>query len=325
MQNNKIRNLIAAVLSSAFMLSPAAAEPLRLAHSTWVGYGPFYIARERGFFADEGVEVELIVMEDTAARIAAMTAGRVEVVATTVDTVMPFMTEEQQFRYIFAVDASQGGDGIVADKDIASLADLRGKKVAFGEGTTSQFYFAVLLREAGIGFDELEAVNMTAADAGAAFVAGRVNAAVTWEPWLTRGKQAPHGRLLVDSSRHPGLITDIAVTTAETAAARREDLKALTRAWNRAVAFVSTHPDAADAIMAKGVGGWLKDPEVFRETRSGIRFYGDEGNREFFGAADNPGALLDTIQYALDFWHSTGKMRSSPSAESLVAREFVHQ
>lgn len=322
----KIAVKIAVVaLSAGLGLSPAAAAPLKLAHSTWVGYGPFYIAREKGFFADEGVEVELVVMEDTAVRVAAMTAGRIDVVATTVDTVMPFMTEEQQFRYIFAVDSSKGGDGIVADQDVNSLADLRGKKVAFGEGTASHFYLAVLLREAGMNFDDVEVVNMTAADAGAAFVAGRVSAAVTWEPWLTRGKQAPHGRLLIDSSAHPGLITDIAVTMAETAASRREELKALARAWNRAVAFVETNPDEADAIMAKGVGGWLKDPEVFRETRAGIEFYGEAGNREFFGAEDAPGPLRDTVQYALDFWASIGRMKSSPTAESTITREFVRQ
>lgn len=317
--------ITAAALSSVFAFSPAAAEPLRLAHSTWVGYGPFYIARDKGFFEDEGVEVELIVMEDTAVRVAAMTAGRVDVVATTVDTVMPFMTETQQFRYIFAVDDSMGGDGVVAGKEINSLADLRGKKIAFGEGTTSHFYLAVLLREAGLSFDDLEVVNMTAADAGAAFVAERVDAAVTWEPWLTRGRQAPHGRLLIDSSKHPGLITDIAVTMADTVETRREDLKALTRAWNRAVAFVEDNPDEADAIMAKGVGGWLKDPEVFRETRGGIRFHGAESNKAFFGDADNPGPLLDTIQYALDFWRATGRMKSDPSAESTVVRDFIRQ
>ena len=70
-------------------------------------------------------------MEDTAVRVAAMAAGRLDVVATTIDTVMPFMTEPQQFRYIFAVDDSKGGDGIVADQDIRSLADLRGKKSRF--------------------------------------------------------------------------------------------------------------------------------------------------------------------------------------------------
>ena len=320
-----MNKIIALALSSIFAFAPALAEPLRLAHSTWVGYGPFYIARDKGFFTDEGLEVELIVMEDTAVRVAAMTAGRIDVVATTIDTVMPFMTEEKQFRYIFAVDDSKGGDGVVADEDIKSLADLRGKKVAFGEGTASHFYLAVLLQEVGLSFDDLEVINMTAADAGAAFVAKRVNAAVTWEPWLTRGRQASHGHLLIDSSKHPGLITDIAVTMAETADSRREDLKALTRAWNRAVAFVETNPDEADAIMAKGVGGWLEDPKVFRETRGGIKFYGAEGNKEFFGTADNPGPLRDTVQYALDFWKSIGRMKSEPEAASTIVHEFVRQ
>src|SRR2546422_4828712 len=44
--------------------SPAAAETIKIAHSTWVGYGPLYIARDRGFFKNHGAEVELTVMED---------------------------------------------------------------------------------------------------------------------------------------------------------------------------------------------------------------------------------------------------------------------
>jgi len=37
--------------------SPAAAQTIKIAHSTWVGYGPLYIARDRGFFKNHGVEV----------------------------------------------------------------------------------------------------------------------------------------------------------------------------------------------------------------------------------------------------------------------------
>ena len=44
--------------------TPSAAETIRIAHSTWVGYGPLYVARDKGFFKNHGVDVELIVMED---------------------------------------------------------------------------------------------------------------------------------------------------------------------------------------------------------------------------------------------------------------------
>ena len=49
--------------------------------------------------------------------------------------------------------------------------------------------------------------------AGAAFVANKVDAAVTWEPWLSRGKKTDFGHLLVDSSTTPGLITDVIIVT----------------------------------------------------------------------------------------------------------------
>ena len=185
----------------------AAAEPLKVAHSTWVGYGPLYVAKEKGFFEEEGLEVELILMEDPKLRFPALAAGQIDIAVTTVDTMLNFLNEDQSYVYLFAIDDSKGGDGIVANKEIASVADLKGKSVAYAEGSVSQFYLGVLLKEAGLSIADVETQNMTAGDAGAAFVAERVDAAVTWEPWLTRGRQAPHGHVLVDSSTSPGLIT----------------------------------------------------------------------------------------------------------------------
>ena len=128
----------------------AAAEPLKLGHSTWVGYGPLYIAKDKGFFDEEGLEVELIVMEDPKIRFPALAAGQIDVAVTTVDTMLNFLNENQGYRYLFALDDSKGGDGIVANKDIASVADLKGKSVAYAEGSVSQFYLGVLLKEAGL-------------------------------------------------------------------------------------------------------------------------------------------------------------------------------
>ena len=43
-----------------FLTGAAQAEPLRIFYFIWVGYGPFFVAQEKGFFAKEGVAVELI-------------------------------------------------------------------------------------------------------------------------------------------------------------------------------------------------------------------------------------------------------------------------
>jgi NitT/TauT family transport system substrate-binding protein len=320
----------ARLIAGSFLLSlmfggSAGAETLKLGHSTWVGYGPLYIAQDKGFFKDEGLDVELIVMEDPKVRFPALAAGQLDVAVTTVDTMLNYLSDQQSYRYLFALDDSKGGDGIVADKDIQSVADLKGKDVAYAEGSVSQFYLGVLLKQAGLAFGDIQTQNMTAGDAGAAFVAGRVDAAVTWEPWLTRGRQAPQGHLLVDSSTTPGLITDMAMTTPETLKARKKDLEALYRAWIKAVDFQKANPDEADKIMAKGVGGWLEDPKVFAETRAGIVYYDKAMNETFIGTADNPGGIVKTINNAAELGKETGQFQHEVTPTDLIAFDIVNQ
>ena len=187
----------------------ARADTVKIAHSTWVGYGPLYIARDKGIFKKNGVDVDLIVMEDPKERFPTLMADKIQMIASTVDTALLYLKKPNDFQYVVAIDDFNGGDGIVAVKDIKTIADLKGRKVAVNEGSVSEFYLNVLLGKVGLKESDLNTVNMTAADAGGAFVAKRVDAAVTWEPWLTKGKSTDFGHLLVDSSTTPGLITDV--------------------------------------------------------------------------------------------------------------------
>src|SRR5258708_9801770 len=143
----------------------AFAEKIRIAHSTWVGYGPLYIAQEKGFFKKNGVDVDLVVMEDPKERFPTMMADKIQMIASTVDTALLYLKKPDDFQYVVAIDDSNGGDGIVANKDIKTIADLKGKKVAVNEGSVSQFYLNVLLAKAGLQESDLNTVYMTARDA----------------------------------------------------------------------------------------------------------------------------------------------------------------
>ena len=299
-----------------------AAEKLKLALSTWVGYGPLFVARDQGFFAKEGLEVDLVMMEDVKTRMPALAAGRVDAAVTTIDTVLGFSTAERPLTYLFAIDDSRGGDGIVARREITSVAGLKGHTVAYTEGSVSQFFLSVLLKDAGLTLADIDSRNMTAGDAGAAFVAGRVDAAVTWEPWLSRGKATPHGAVLVDSASRPGLITDVMVTTVPTLEARRSALQALYRAWSAAVDWQKTHEAEADRIMARGVGGWLEDPAVFAETRAGIAFYDADMNRRFMDPA-NPDGILATITMAQSLGEAAGLFKAAAEPARMIATGVV--
>ncbi|RMF88649.1 MAG: taurine ABC transporter substrate-binding protein [Nitrospinota bacterium] len=299
------------------------AEPLRIAMSTWVGYGPLHLAKAKGFYAEEGVEVKLITMEEPTPRFAALAAGRLDGLASTIDTMILQSKKEIPYVMVLALDDSAGGDGIVANKEIKSIADLKGKKVAFNLGSVSQFWVNVLLQQHGLKESDITVVNMSAPDAGAAFVAKKVDAAVTWEPWLTRGKQAPHGHLLIDSSQTPGLIVDILIFRKDVVEKRSADIQKVVNAWFRAVDFWKQHPQEANTLMAKAVGGWLKDPKVFAETLQGVKLLGREENRKFFGTKENPGPIFTTAAKAIQIWKDFGKLSWEPKPEEIIETKFV--
>jgi ABC-type amino acid transport substrate-binding protein len=98
-QMPKTASLIAGAIALGLISAgTAAAEPLKVAHSTWVGYGPLYVAQEKGFFDEEGLEVELIVMEDPKVRFPALAAGQIDVAVSTVDTVLNYLSDQQGYR-----------------------------------------------------------------------------------------------------------------------------------------------------------------------------------------------------------------------------------
>ncbi len=317
--------LLLATTASVALAGAVNAETLTLAHSTWVGYGPFYIAQDKGYFEEEGIDLELRVMENTPIKMGALMAGQIDLVASTADEFPLYMKPGTPLHYFLAVDNSNGGDGVVSHTDITAVSDLRGRTVAFEEGSVSQFFINALLREAGMKQDDISMVNMTATDAGVAFTANRVDAAVTWEPHLSQGSATDHGHLLVDSSQKPGLIVDVVAARADTIAEHRGELEAFVRAWQRALDFLAANPDDAFAIMAAGVGGWLEDPEEFKATVTGIEYLGLDRNREMFGTADAPGQLDTTLGYAIEIWSDFGKVQvEGLSTADVLDRSFIN-
>jgi NitT/TauT family transport system substrate-binding protein len=263
-------------------------------------------------------------MEDTPIKMGALMAGQIDLVASTVDEFPIYMKPGKMLHYVLAVDNSKGGDGVVANKDITSIADLKGKKVAFEQGSVSQFFLNALLKDAGMTEADIEPVNMAATDAGVAFAAKQVDAAVTWEPALSQGAKSEHGHMLLTSADKPGLITDVVATTAETAVAKKDDIAAFVRAWYKAVDYSKSNPDDANAIMAKGVGGWLEDPKVFAETLSGIEYLDKAKNIEFFGSAAAPGQIEKTLGAALDIWKSFGRIQVEVKPADMIDYSFIN-
>lgn len=312
--------LVAAVQVGRAVPARAAAESLLIGHSTWVGYGPLFLARDKRFFDEAGVNVELRTFEDPKSRFFALLSGRIDGIATTIDTSSLYWTPDHPFRSVLGLDDSKGGDGIVAIDKIKTIKDLRGKRVAFNKGSVSHFFLSVLLRKNGLSEKDIQGVQMQQDAAAAAFFAHKVDAAVTWEPWLSKAKQTAGGHVLVDSSSTPGLIVDILLFRNDIIKNHPKAVKASIAAWYKAVDYWKKNPDEADAVMARGVGGWLKDVKTFRETLAGVRFYDEAINKDYFKPG---GTIFKTADNAITIWKSFGMIRVNETANDIVDAEFI--
>lgn len=298
----------------------AAAETLRIGHSTWVGYGPLWLAQNKRFFDEAGVNVDLRKIEDYKTRFLALNSGRLDGLATTVDTASQYWTPAHPFRAVLGLGDSTGDDGIVAVDSIKSIKDLRGKRVAFNKGTGSHFLLGVLLRRNGMTEKDIQSVQMQQDDAGDAFMAHKVDAAVTWNGWLARARKMPGAHVLIDSSSTPGLIVDILLFRNDVIKDHPKAVKASIAGWFRAVDYWKQNPDESNALMAHALGDWLEDVRKFRETLAGVRFYDEAINKAYFKPG---GTIYVTAQSAIDIWKSFGLIRVNVAAGDLVDAEFV--
>jgi len=313
----------ALALAAFCAAGPAEAGPVRVGHSTWVGNGPLYIARDKGYFEEAGIDFQDVNIGDLKLRFAAAAAGEIDIILTTIDAMVLYLKQGDEYLIVTGADTSAGGDGIVSTKEIGSITDLKGKKVAFNEGSTSQFLLDVLLSENGMSESDVVPVNMDPGDAGAALIAGQVDAAVTWEPWLTKAKNSENGKILFDTKNREDFITDYVIVRKEFLAEHPDDVAAFVRAWYKAIDFYKANPKEAVDIMAQGSGDWLSDPAVFAETMAGVKFYDRDRSMQIFGTKDKPGPIVALTQSALDVWKGLGRLQTDVDPAKIINWDFV--
>ncbi|MDQ3746163.1 MAG: ABC transporter substrate-binding protein, partial [Acidobacteriota bacterium] len=154
---------------------------VKVAINTWPGLGPYYVAKAKGFDREQGVQLDVIMNEDTVARHTSLAAGEVDLVGITLDSVVIARSRGVPMTVVGQSDISYGGDGIIASDAIKTVADLRGKRIACAEGLPSHFLLLLVMRNEGMGPKDFTLVPADdGSQAAQLFTSGRVDAAVTW-------------------------------------------------------------------------------------------------------------------------------------------------
>ncbi|WP_136798933.1 MULTISPECIES: ABC transporter substrate-binding protein [Desulfosediminicola] len=272
--------MFAICLTTGFLVpaTPVAAKTVKVGVQPWLGYGPWWIADQKGFFAKHGLDAEIVNFTWDADMSAAVASGRVQVIAAATNTLITVRNQGIDLQAFLILDSAYEADAILAPKSVQTIADLKGKKVAYEAGATSDLLINYALKENGMTIRDIEPVNMAAADAGLALIAGRVDIAVTYEPYISAAlRQGDDYKVLYTGAEKPGLISDVAISDATFIKDNPETIQALIKAWDEAVRFLNENPEEGGKIIADAV----KSPmDEYKLAMEGVHVYDLKGNQE---------------------------------------------
>lgn len=326
-RSRKVRllfSLLSIIVFTPLLLSSSckgpSAKTYRIGLGPWVGFGPLYLAQEKGFFKEAGVPVELSVLTGLAERNSALKSGQVDALAAPVDYFVLSAGNHLETTVVMAIDESVGGDGIVANKSIQKFEDLKGKRVAFQRGLPSEFFLRALLKDHGMRLEDLNGIDMETAQAGAAFIAKQIDAAGVWEPWLTKAQEQGGGHVLASTKEYPNLIVDCIAFNKDIVAQHPDDVQKIVNAIFKAIDYWKAHPEEANAIMAPH---FQVDAAKYALILSGAKFGDLARNQQYFGTAAAPGPIFDVGRRASAIWLEAKVIQVPVKPEAIISTTFV--
>jgi NitT/TauT family transport system substrate-binding protein len=318
----------------------ALTRPLKVGINTWAGHAPGIVANgglkpgsaSSLYKKKYNLDVEFVLLEDPSAKLAAFIKGDIDIMWDTVDSFAREASELKEkglkARAIIQEDWSRGGDGIVALKTIKSVEDLKGKRIATTKFTPSHWLLLFLLAQSGLSPQDRAQIenNLVWADeapkAAAMFKAGKVDAAVTWEPDLSGAVTARQNEahVLVSTTAATHVIADTLVARQQLLDEAPKSVQSFVAGWFDAISVMKEDPQGTNQIIADALKLTTDDVSGML---SGLKLTPFADNALFFGLS-GPKAYFDTLfNGAFIIWRKKGVVTAVVDAPDFKDQRFV--
>ncbi len=161
---------------------PTELEHIKVAYMpNYASLATIVAAEGTGAFEKYGFDVELVEFADGPTIISAMESGSIDYAY--IGTGAHKLCIQGRADVICFAQLSNA-DAVIGntDKGVNTVEDLKGKKVAYSSGTSSEEILKATLGKANLTLDDIEAVEMDASAITTAMVSGKVDACATWSP-----------------------------------------------------------------------------------------------------------------------------------------------
>jgi NitT/TauT family transport system substrate-binding protein len=315
-------------------------RPLKVGINTWAGHAPGIVANggmkpgsaSSLYKKKYGLDVEFVLLEDPSAKLAAFIKGDIDIMWDTVDSFAREASELKEkglkARSIIQEDWSRGGDGIVSLKTIKSVEDLKGKRIASTKFTPSHWLLLFLLSQSGLSPQDRAEIEKNivftaeAPQAAAMFKAGKVDAAVTWEPDLSGAVTARENEahVLVSTTAATNVIADTLVARQQLVDEAPGAVQAFVSGWFDAISVMKEDPQSTNQLIADALKLTTDDVSGML---SGLKLTSYADNALFFGLS-GPKSYFDSLfNGAFVIWRKKGVVNTVVDAPDFRDSRFV--
>jgi ABC-type nitrate/sulfonate/bicarbonate transport system substrate-binding protein len=230
------------------------------------GHLPMFIGAEKGFFKQQGVDASFRVVDTGTDMVNALHNGEAQVGDMSTTTYLKAVHAGNPFQVIGLIMNDATNDrcdtplAIVTKKgagiNVGKIGDLKRKKIGLARGQTSDEYFKMVLRRAGVKYEDLSIENIWSQFGLApALKEGKVDAIVTWEPYVTQAlTQVPESYEVIRGGQHMSYVM-VAVAHGPTVDSEPAVIKSIAAGLAQSSHFTRNNRDEAVEIFAKWVPG----------------------------------------------------------------------
>lgn len=303
--------LLGVLLLSA--CSPAPESTLRIGTNIWPGYEPLYLARNLGYYQNTSIKlVELTSSSDVAH---ALKNGNLEGAALTLDEALTLISIGTELKVILVMDISLGGDALLVKPDVASLSQLKGKKIAVEYTAVGALLLDSALDKAQLKNQDVQIVSCNIDQHLQCY--DENDAVITFEPNISKLRRKG-AKTLFDSSQIPGQIVDVIVVNKSTITSHPNTLRQLLSGYFKAREYFNDNPQKSSKIMSSRLQ--VASNEVLSLFK-GIKLPSLKENHQLL-TTENPQLNITSEQLA-QFMLARGLLKNAVNTHKISQGQFL--
>ena len=224
-----------------------AKDPLRVEYTQWWGDYTLLVAKEKGFFEANGVEVEPVYYDIFSRTYSDLASGQIDGALIAVGDAINI--DRNAHMKVVAVHDNGGEDAVIVGPEINSIEDLKGKTIGMMIGSQYELTIVEMLRSASMGVGDVTMIAVNPKESLKTLENGQVQAAYTREPYLSEALSS--GYKVIYPQEQLYLFPHTLTFRKSIIDDRPEDVRAFLKAWFQAVDYRLQHPEETHAIAAK--------------------------------------------------------------------------